>query len=687
MIDEIEFKQMMSAARNYTDQLNEDNATFINYYLRNPRGDEVIGESRAISSDCFDVVESDMPSVTRSLLGGGNIMEFKPGNADNKQEVLEAEQKTKLVNRVILGQDNSFKVMYDWLKAAAIYNFSAVTYYPRDTEKRAIKVYNGITKIELDSILQSLEDSDQVISADVVGDVDDSGGEFDVEIEIWRSEQEFVIEYINPDKFLISKGGPTIDDCSFVGHIDTMRKGELIEMGIPKAKVEAMSGGSNQYSGQASTYSDSSIITDIQEAAIGDDGNEECAPAWYLEEVEVITACVMGATKRGAPERRRIMWADNQIIKDEPFDHVNYAVLSAYPLPGSVIGLSRVAVTKNAQDQKTFVQRGMFNNMAQVNKPMTAVNISANGSAVNINDMRNRRAGGIVRVNGDPQFGIMPLVAPSIGAESLAMIQYLDFMRAQSTGALMASQGLNKDDLYNETATRFNGVQDEGAAKLENVLRVYAETGIKKLYRGVEWMLKHYQDSVLEEEVLGEQIAYSPSDWSHDSSVYSEVGLAADDTSELINNLGVIYNSQKELRMAGSTLVDESKLYNTLTKLMKAMNVHDNTAYFNDPKKPDQLLQAENEQQKQLIAQMQQAQQQNSLVAASKEIEQLKAQVATLKDKNKTSVDIAKLEEDARQFDAKLLQDSRQNTAKNAIDITKLELESNKDLNGGLDDK
>lgn len=687
MIDDQTFLEMYSAAKNYSEQLTEDNVKNLNYYLRNKRGDEKPNESQAVSSDCFDVVESDMPSMVRTFLGGGDVMEFQAGNPDNPAEVLEAAQKTKLVNRLVLGQDNSYKTLYDWIKGAEIFNASPITYYPRETEKREIKVYEGVSEIEVQGIVQALDENDTIESAEIkrLSEADSETATFDIEVTIMRKATDYVIEFIQPDKFLISRGGPTIDDCSFVGHVDKMRKGELIEMGIKKSVVESLTGFSGtSYADQRQSSSDTDRISDIMQDAIGGDYDEEQAPEWYLEEVEVVWACVIGADKRGRMDRRRILYADNTILQDEPFDHVNYAILTSYPLPGQAVGLSRVGITRPSQDQKTFAQRGMFNNMAAVNKPMTAINIDKESGAVNQDDIRNRRVNGIVRVNGDPSRSVLPLLTPDIGPSVLQMIQYIDFTRAQTTGALMASQGLNKDDIYSETATRFKGVNDEGAAKVENVMRIYAETGWRKLYRGVEWMVKHYQSDQIEERILGEQIAYSPEQWAYDSNLSTTVGLAASDTSELIENLGAIYNTQMMLKQQGSVLVDDQKLYNSLKRLLKAMNVHDNQSFYNDPSVPDQTLKAQNEQMQGLIAQMQQQLQASSIVDATKQIEDLKSQVDMLKEQNKASIEGAKLTEEARQFDIKTAQDAAKRRSDNAIKITELELQNKTNLPGGL---
>ena len=685
MIEESTFLQLLNDAEDYASTRELIDSDSLNYYLRNPRGDERPNESSAVSSDCFDVVSSDMPSLVRSFLGGGDVIEFKPNNPNDKAQIIEAKQKTTLINRLILGQDWSFKVLHDWMMSAELYTMSAVSYYPLQKEKQEIKIYEGINKVELQQIIQALEENDDIKSAEVVSD--DDGDTFDAEISITRESTEYTIECIDPHDFLISKGGPTLDDCAFVGHRTHFRKGELIELGIDKDVVENLPSQTNASSSPALSGANDSIIKDISDYAIGAPTDQESEPEWYLKQVEVIIACVMGASGNGSPQRRRVMYAGSKIIQDEPFDHVNYAVLSAYPLPNQVGGLSRVGITKRTQDEKTFVQRGLFNNMAAVNKPMTAINIAQNGQldTVNRNDLLNRRTNGIVRVNGQVTGNIMPLPVPSIGGECLQLIQYIDFNRSQTTGALMASQGLNRDDVYNETATRFNGVKGEGAEKLEYMMRMYSETGWRRLYRGFEWMLKTYQDGLIEEQILGEEVAYTPADWKFDADCVSGVGLAASDSSDLIENLGVIYNTQKELKAMGSELVDESKLYSTLTRILKAMNVHDNAAFYNDPDQPQQTIKAQNEQMKTLVSQLQAQLQESSVNSVLAQNEQLKQKVEALKAQSKEGIDQAKLQEDARQFNASLAQSANQNRADNAIKITELELENNADIKGGIE--
>jgi len=46
------YKQLLASATEYVDQLNVENELNIDYYLRNPMGNELPNESAAVSSDC-----------------------------------------------------------------------------------------------------------------------------------------------------------------------------------------------------------------------------------------------------------------------------------------------------------------------------------------------------------------------------------------------------------------------------------------------------------------------------------------------------------------------------------------------------------------------------------------------------------------------------------------------------------
>ena len=93
-----------------------------------------------------------------------------------------------------------------------------------------------------------------------------------------------------------------------------------------------------------------------------------------------------------------------------------------------------------------------------------------------------------------------------------------------------------------------------------------------------------------------------PTSWRYNLDCFIDVGLGSGDRNEKIVNLNNILQVQKEAIQLGSPLSDQAKIYNTLEKLITETGLKDASIYFNDPEKPDQVLQAQNEQ---LIRQVQ----------------------------------------------------------------------------------
>ena len=111
--------------------------------------------------------------------------------------------------------------------------------------------------------------------------------------------------------------------------------------------------------------------------------------------------------------------------------------------------------------------------------------------------------------------------------------------------------------------------------------------------------------------------------------------------------------------------------------------------FFNNPEESDELLRHENEQlnanglqQQQVIEQLsEQIRQLNAL----SEVEVIKAESKSEADNKKAALDIAKLKEDMRQFNIESAQTAKKQQSDEALSITKMQLDNNTDLPGGLD--
>jgi hypothetical protein len=693
-----DLEAMSKDAAKYNGEFMAENAELLDRYLSNPYGDEQPELSSVISNDVEDTVESYMVSMARVFLGPGDIIKFKPRDPDSKEDVKEADQKSLYADWLIRGQDDSYLTQFSALKDILVQKFGVVKYFIEDKKEAITETYTATTAEELAAVMATLED-EEVESVEIIdksGDFTVNADPIDFSFKVMRNTQAIKIAGVPTECFVITRNAKSKDDADIVGDDSVMTRGDLVAMGFGKAEVNKipLAGAQNDGPGR---------IEDIRDA---DQGGEdiEYAPSWASEEVLIKNRYPrIDYDGDGIAERRYVMYGGDVVLINEPFDHVPYAIGSAIIMPHRAIGRSIAEQAAPFARQNTSLMRGMFDNAYAVNMPRIAYN-----EDVDEDDLFDMEHGGGIRVNGrnNPGQSMFPIQIPYVGDKTLMLLQYQAGRKAQTTGTIMASQGLRSDDFNDETATRFEGVRSEGKGKTELVARNIAEVFYRQLYEGVIWLAKHFQNSEQEIRATGEPLRFDPSSWKYDHSADVKVGLGAGDEDHIVETMSAVLNLTLQLQQTGSPLVDEKTKFNTIETMLKGLGISDVARHFNNPDQPDKLIRAENEQMKLALQQMQiqldQLQQKNPLAEAEMvkaqsqaQITQLKEELSMAKEQGKQSLAAAKLKEDRRQFDIKTAQaagqfqqsqsqDSDQFEQDKIIELTKLELESGKDVPGGV---
>ena len=92
---------MVGDAVTNQDKFIAENEEYLRRYKGELYGNEVPGRSSAVSNDARDIVESDLPSLVRAVLGSNEVMRFKPINPKDESQVKEAEEMTAYVDWII----------------------------------------------------------------------------------------------------------------------------------------------------------------------------------------------------------------------------------------------------------------------------------------------------------------------------------------------------------------------------------------------------------------------------------------------------------------------------------------------------------------------------------------------------------------------------------------------------------
>jgi hypothetical protein len=297
-----------------------------------------------------------------------------------------------------------------------------------------------------------------------------------------------------------------------------------------------------------------------------------------METIEVfecyITADIDGD---GIAELRQVFYASNEILSDEETDYIPFHSLCPIPTPHKFFGESMADRTMDLQLIKTTITRQILDNLYLTNN----ARVTAVDGQVNLDDLLTATAGGVIRIKS--QGAVQQLAVQPVAQQAFPMLQYLDSIQQKRTGVTDASQGLDASILQNVTATAVASMQQSAAGKIEMIARIFAETGVKSLFKGILHLLCKYQDKARIVRMRGQYVQFDPREWSNQYDTDINVGLGAGNRQEQMAMLSMVLTKQEQvLQTMGPTnpLVSYGQYRNTLGRMVEAAGFKDSAEFY-----------------------------------------------------------------------------------------------------------
>jgi len=548
--------------------------TAFKYYLGKPYGNEIEGRSQVVTQDVLEVVENILPSLLRIFTAGEQIVKFDPQGPED-QEV--AEQCTDYINHIFMKDNPGFMILYTMFKDALLQKNGFVKHYYKEIEKTKTEEYADLTDVEYNSLL-----IDDTVSVDE-HDIKEIQGEFEIEylhdVKITRTTKEgrICVENVPPEEMFVSKNAKSFADSQFVGHRVIKTRAEVIAMGFDKKLVDKLPSYSDGFYNQEHTerelYQTESPDTEYQSIDKSTD---------YVRIVECYTK--IDYEKKGKPTLRKITMGGNEsiILDNEEIDYLPFSMVTPIPMPHLFYGMSVADLVMDLQLMKSTVLRQTMDNMYLQNN---ARHLVIDGQ-VQLDDLITSRPGGIVRTKGPG--AVTPLVTPSFLNEGLAMLEKIDQLKEARTGISRSQMGADPNTIQKShtTATSVNALVNASTQRIELIARIFAETGVKDLFRCIMQLATKYQDQPRIIRLRNQFVEMNPQDWADkDMDVSIHVGLGTGNTDHRVNLLSQILQIQQMLVKEGGfgRLVDENKIYNTLEKLVVNSGFSSAEPFFLDP--------------------------------------------------------------------------------------------------------
>lgn len=546
----------------------EDRALSLEYYLRQPYGNEVEGRSAIVTGEVAEAVDGALPQLIRVFTSTEDVVKFEPSKDGDEPY---AEQATDLSNWVFYKENDGFLILHNWFKDALMQKVGVVKAYWLDEKDETKEKYEGLTDDELTMLLadgqfEVLEQETEVYNAGTPMEYT----AHNVKVKRTNNKSRIVVENVPPEEFLIDKNARTIQDAMFVAHRRRIARGDLVAMGYSKDLVMQIPVGDRL------TYSPE-ILARYSQGELPQEVNDTDN---MMNEVEVYECYVkVDYNSNGVLELRKVTYAGEMILDDEDCDYVPFHSICPFPIPHKFFGQSLADRTMDLQLMKSTITRQMLDNLYLTNN----YRVAAVDGQVNLDDLLTSTAGGVVRVKNPG--AIVPLTVQSTANQSFPMLEYLDNVQAKRTGVSDMQQGLDPNILQNTTATAVAAMSQQAAGKLELIARIFAETGVKSLFKGILHLLCKYQNAAKTVRIHGKFVQFDPREWSDEYDVTINVGLGNGNRQEQIAMLQMILAKQEQIiQTYGVTnpLVTVTQYRNTLGKMIEMAGFKDTTSFMNE---------------------------------------------------------------------------------------------------------
>jgi len=584
--------------------LSQSRRKSLEYYLGDKLGTEIDGRSQVVSTDVSDTIESILPNLLRVFTASDNVVRCDPVTAE---DVPLAEQASAYLNHVFYKENNGFQLLYNFFKDALIEKNGFLKIYYDESETVEHETYKNLTKAEKDALNDTKDDIEEV-EEEVFEDesakedyeklieqyeargVDVSQVQkpdftlYNCKIKRTKKAGKVKIESVPPEEFLISRNAKSIDDADFVSHKVLMSRSDLVAMGYDEEEVNSL------------PKSDEDIFNteEIVRSRNIDEFNIDSATDKSTEKVLIYESYVRyDFDEDGIAELRKIISAGDSgsmVLENMPCDNIPFVTITPIPMPHRFYGRSISELVEDIQLMKSTVMRQLLDNMYLTNNNRVAIM----DGMVNMDDLLTTRPGGVVRTKQPPNQVMQPLQAQPISNQAFPMLNYLDTVREARTGITKSAQGLDADTLNSKTATGVNALMTQTQMRSELIARIFAETGVKDLFRKIFELMIKYQDKEKIVMLNNQYVPVRPTEWKDKFNINIVVGLGTGSKEQQIMMLNNILERQLQaFQLQGGKempMVTLKNMYNTLSKIIENAGLKNVESYFVNPDVGKQMM-------------------------------------------------------------------------------------------------
>lgn len=630
-------------------ELSRERSRVMDYYsakLPKPAHD---GNSKYVSQDVYDAVESMKAALLETFSTGNKTIRFAP---QGPEDVLMAEVCTEYTDYVLHRQNNLFEVMQTVIHDGLIARAGIAKVYWQPQTESYLEYVENLTEEELDAIL-----ADEMVEIEEI--VEDEFGVYSGELRVYRDTSQVKIEAVAPEEFLIEPQCRSLEAASFVAHRTRKSLAELIQMGYDEDLVMEISDEDNDFD------TDPEVLSRFDDIGAGRGFTTGKGHQKQTRQVTVVEAYLpLDVDGTGTTDLYRVVKVGNVMLSKDIVTRMPFVAFVPLPIPHAFHGNNFADKLVAIQNARTVLTRSILDHAMVTNNPRYTV---VKGGLTNPRELIDNRVGGIVNVTRPD--AISPMPQASLNPFIFQTIQMLDEDKEDTSGVSRLSQGLNKDAISKQnSAAMVEQLATMSQQRQKIIARNFANNFLKPLFNLVYQLCVENETMEKVVQLAGQYVKITPAQWADKRDVMVEFNLGyGEQETEIQKHLAFhqlfssdpslqqMYGPAQKFKMLGAIL-EKSGIKNVADFLMDPAQI--------PPQQPDPAQQM----------QMQMAQKQLEVQERQTAVAEMKAQADVEIAKLKLELERLKAQQDFALKSDKLDLQETQQAHKEAVNYEELEI-------------
>jgi hypothetical protein len=545
-------------------KLSKERQRVLNYYHGALPLPAHSGNSKYVSMDVYDTVESMKASLLETFSAGYNIVEFTPQDED---DVRGARIASLYTDYVVFRQNCGYQLFSDIITDGLLARNGVAKVYWEKEICYEDEVFGPVAPEDMDALISEEDvelkdyelDEDGTVSGTITRTVDKS---------------QVRIIAVPPEEFIISARAKTGGKDEFKAHRLVKTVSELLKMGVSQEKIDKMP-------------RDDGLLKEQEEQARLQDLGADATKARkdYQDQVRDVRVhesyIMLDVEGTGIAKLWKVVSAGDVLIEKEEVDRDPFLFFVPLPIPHSFFGSNFASKVIPIQNARSILVRGILDHTVITNNPRTMV---VKGALVNPKEMLENRIGGVVNVTRPD--GVFPYPQSSLNPYVFQTINLLDEDKEDTTGISKLSQGLNKDAVSNQNSQGLvENLVGLSQQRQKIVARNFANSFLTKLYLEAYRLVLENETKKNILDLAGDWVEIDVANWVERKDVFTSLKLGYGEQGKegaKLLQLHTLMSSDPSL----APFYPATKKYNVLRSMIEKEGVKNVSDYIVKPPVP-----------------------------------------------------------------------------------------------------